>query len=79
MAVQWKSRAQDSYDPATRQEVLQLGGDWQTYRVRMTFKATLNGMRLILPEAGSAVEIRNARVLTKTGTQMMRYQFHSLK
>jgi hypothetical protein len=45
----------------------------------MTFKATLNGMRLILPEAGSAVEIRNARVLTKTGTQMMRYQFHSLK
>ena len=79
LAVQWKSRAQDSYDPATRQEVLQLGGDWQTYRVRMTFKATLNGMRLILPEAGSAVEIRNARVLTKTGTQMMRYQFHSLK
>ena len=76
LAVQWKSRAQDSYDPATRQEVLQLGRDWQTYRVPMTFKATLNGMRLILPKAGSAVEIRNARVLTKTGTQMMGYQFH---
>ncbi|MGZ0656370.1 sulfatase [Coraliomargarita sp. W4R72] len=76
LAVQWKSRAEDAYDASTRQEVVRVERDWQRYRVPLAYKSILNGLRMGLAQEDSEVEIREARVLTKTGTQMMGYTFH---
>ncbi|QHI69951.1 sulfatase [Tichowtungia aerotolerans] len=72
--IQWKSRTEDQFD-ASRSRDVAVPENWKTFRVQMDYQSVLRGLRIVFEKPGDLLEIRNARMLSPDGTQMMSYEF----
>ena len=77
LSLQWKvgTWTETGEFSAEQAHDLKLVGEWKKVRLPLDFKNRLIELRFILSGQGATAEIRNMRILTTDGSEMMAYQF----
>ena len=77
LSLQWKvgTWVETGEFSADQAHDLELSRGWKKVRLPLEFKDRLIELRFILGGKGATTEIRNMRILTTDGSEMMEYQF----